>query len=90
MATETQDMAQILYLERPISRAILEALGDSSMAFSQVVSRTGYLREEVASWLLDLERNGLVSHSIELPLDKSEAVFSLSPTVHRFLQLATS
>ena len=90
MATERQDMAQILYLERPISRAILETLGDSCMAFSQVVSRTGYPREEVAAWLLDLERNGLVSHSIDLPRDKAEAVFSLSPTVHPLLQLAAS
>ena len=84
MATEIQDMAQILYLERPISRAILEALGDSSMAFSQVVSRTGYPSEEVAAWLLDLERNGLVSHAIELPQDKSEAVFCCRLQYTRF------
>ena len=56
------------------------------MAFSQVVSQTGYPREEVAAWLLDLERNGLVSHSIDLPSNKAEAVFSLCTTVHPLLK----
>ena len=86
MATEMQDMAQILYMDRPISRAILGTLGNSGMAFSQVVSQTGYPREEVAAWLLDLERNGLVSHSIDLPSNKAEAVFNLCTTVHPLLR----
>ena len=85
MVTESEDMAQMVYLDRPISRAILGAIGNSSMALSQVVSRTGYPREEVATWLLDMERNGLINHSIELPHDKAEAVFSLSPKARPLL-----
>ncbi len=85
MATESEDMAQMVYLDRPISRAILGAIGNSRMALSQVVSRTGYPREEVATWLLDMESNGLISHSIELPTDKAEAVFSLSPEARPLL-----
>ena len=85
MVTESEDMAQMVYLDRPISRAILGAIGNSSMALSQVVSRTGYPREEVATWLLEMERNGLISHSIELPNDKAEAVFSLSPKARSIL-----
>ena len=78
MATESEEIAHIVYLDRPISRAILAAIGDFTMALSQVVSETGYPREEVATWLLDMEKNGLISHSIELPDHKAEAVFSLS------------
>ncbi len=79
MVGKRKDMAQGADLDRPISRDIFVAIGNSSMALSQVVSRTGYPREEVATWLLDMERNGFISHSIELPNDKAEAVFSLSP-----------
>ncbi|MCH8746040.1 MAG: hypothetical protein IIB31_10410 [Chloroflexi bacterium] len=86
MATESEDIVQMVYLDRPISRAILGAIGNSCMALSQVVSRTGYPREEVATWLLDMERNGLISHSIELPNDKAEAAFSLSPKARPLLQ----
>ena len=87
MAIESEDMGQMLYLDRPISRDIIEAIGNSRMALSQVVSSTGYPREEVATWLLDMERNGLISHSIELPNDKAEAVFSLSPKARSILHL---
>lgn len=68
----------MVYLERPINRAILGAIGNSHMALSQLVSSTGYPREEVATWLLDMKRNGFISHFIELPNGKVEAVFSLS------------
>ena len=67
------------------SKGIYGAIGNSSMALSKVVSRTGYPREEVATWLLEMERNGLISHSIELPNDKAEAVFSLSPKARPLL-----
>ena len=85
MVTENEDMARWVYLDRPISRDIFGAIGNSSMALSKVVSRTGYPREEVATWLLEMERNGLISHSIELPNDKAEAVFSLSPKARSIL-----
>ena len=87
MATESEAVVQMVYLDRPISRAILGAIGKSRMALSQVVSTTGYPREEVATWLLDMKRNGLISHSIELPNDKAEAVFSLSPEARPLLHL---
>ena len=80
----------MVYLDRPISRAILGAIGNSRMALSQVVSRTGYPREEVATWLLDMESKGLISHSIEPPNDKAEAVFSLSPIARLLLHRLAS
>lgn len=86
IATDSNQIARTIYLERPISRAILKAIGNSHMALSQVVSKTGLPREEVATWLLDMERNGLISHSIELPNDRAEAVFCLSPKARPLLQ----
>ena len=68
----------MIYLDSPVSRAVLRAIGDSARVLSQVVSETGYPREEVATWLLDMETKGLIIHSIELPNDRAEAVFSLS------------
>ena len=84
MTTGHEDLAEMIYVERPISRAILRAIGNSPTAFFQVVSETGYPREEVATWLLDMETKGLISHSIKRPNDKAQAVFSLSPTGGRF------
>ena len=86
MATESEDMIQMIYLNTAIGRAILGAIGNSRIALSHLVSKTGYPREEVATWLLDMERNGLISHSIELPDDKAEAVFCLSPHARPLLQ----
>jgi len=85
MTTENEDMAGMIYLNKPISSAILRAIGNFPLALSQVVSKSGYSREEVATWLLDMKTKGLISHSIELPNDKSEAVFSLSPKVRTLL-----
>ncbi len=85
MTTESEDMAEVIYLNKPISSAILRAIGNSPLALSLVVSKTGYPREEVATWLLDMETKGLISHSIELPNDKAEAVFSLSAKVRTLL-----
>ena len=85
MATESENRIQMNYLDTAIGRAIIGAIGNSHMAFSQVVSTTGYPREEVATWLLDMERNGLISHSIEVPTNKSEAVFKLSRSARLLL-----
>ena len=77
----------MIYLDSPVSRAVLRAIGDSARVLSQVVSETGYPREEVATWLLDMETKGLIIHSIELPNDRAraEAVFSLSSKGRKLL-----
>ena len=73
------DETRMTYLKIPISKAIINAIGDSTLAFSQVVSKTGFPSAEVATWLLDMKTKGLLSHSIKLPITKEEAMFSLSP-----------
>ena len=78
MTSKHENIAEIIYLDSPISKAIMRSIGNSPTALSQVVSKTGFPREEVATCLLDMVTKGLISHSIELPNDKAEAVFSLS------------
>ena len=86
MAPENEELILMIYLDTAIGRAILGAIGKSRIALSHLVSMTGYPREEVATWLLDMEQNGLISHSIELPNDKAEALFSLSPKARPLLE----
>lgn len=86
MLAEIEDVAKAIYFANPISRAILGAIGNSSLPLSQVVAKTGISREEVASWLLDMKVKGLLSDSIELPVSsKEEASFVLEPKVHQLL-----
>lgn len=86
MSAEIEDVARAIYFANPISRAILGAIGNSSLSLSQVVERTGIPREEVAAWLRDMRAKGLINHSINQPNSKVEAQFSLTPKVRELLE----
>ena len=79
MSAKHEDMAEIIYLQSPVSKAIFRSLGNSQTALSQVISKTGYPRVKMATWLLDMVTRGLKCHSIKPPNDRAEAVLSLSP-----------
>ena len=78
--------AIMAYLSKPMDLAIIGVIENSPTALSQVISATGYPREEVSCRLLVMKTMGFVSHSMKLTNDTAEATFCLTPKAREFLR----
>ncbi len=86
MATKEERKAEMAYLSEPMNLSIIGIIEHAPTALSQVVSATGFPREEVACRLLDMKTMGFVSHSMELTNDIAEATFLLTPEARELLR----
>lgn len=74
------------YLSMSVDLSIIDVIGTSPTALSQVVSATGYPREEVACRLLDMKTRGLLDHFIKMTNGNAEATFCLTPKADDLLR----